>query len=113
VKNGTGEPETGQDRGRRQPLLSLPYFAVCGMLGAALGWAPMLLHGPIPEKFTIYYLDGSSIVWAFYTARLSVGIWVGITTTPRRWYLRGPLCGFLALLPVTFVALGTPGCGFT
>jgi hypothetical protein len=92
--------------GRRYPL-------VCTALGLVLGWAPMLVHGPIPEKFDVYYLHGDVAVWAFYSARLLIGFLVGITTWPRWWPLRGPLVGFLSMLPVTFVALATPGCGST
>jgi hypothetical protein len=52
------------------------------------------------------------MVWAFYSARLLVGLWVGLTTWPRQWWLRGPLCGGLAMLPVVFVSLATPECGW-
>ncbi len=89
-----------------------PYVLVCTVLGLVLGWVPLLLHGPIPEKFDVLYIRGSVAVWAFYSARLSIGFLVGVSAWPVRWYLRGPLLGFLALLPVTFVALATPGCGF-
>jgi hypothetical protein len=89
---------------RRYPL-------VCTALGLALGWAPVLFHGPIPEKFDVFYLNGAVAVWAFYSARLLIGFMVGITTWPARWLLRGPLIGVLTMLPVSFVALATPGCG--
>ena len=59
----------------------------------------MFLHGPIPEKFNLFYLRGAVAVWSWYTARLLIGFMVGITCWPRRWYLRGPLCGFLMMLP--------------
>lgn len=95
------------------PLARLPYPLVCAVLGLALGWLPVLFHGPIPYKFDVHRLDGDWAVWSYYAARLSIGVWVGITAWPRAWYLRGPLCGFLALLPVTFVALAVPACGFT
>lgn len=91
----------------------LPYLPLCAGLGLVLGWAPMWAHGPIPYKFDIYRLDGETMVWAFYTARLSIGFWVGVASWPERWFLRGPLCGFLALVPLAFVSLATPGCGFT
>ena len=94
-------------------LARLPYPALCALLGLALGWLPLLVHGPHPSKFNVLYIRGDVAVWAFYSARLMVGLLVGITFWPARWYLRGPLCGFLALLPVTFVALATPRCGFT
>ena len=90
----------------------LPYTAVCAALGLAIGWTPMLFHGPIHQKFDIFYLNGSIIVWGWYIARLWIGLLVGITAVPRQWYLRGPLCGVLAMLPLGFVSLGTPGCGF-
>ncbi len=91
----------------------LTYPFLCTLLGGVLGWVPWFLHGPIPEKFNVLYIQGSIAVWAFYSARLLIGFFVGITLWPAAWYLRGPLCGFLIMLPVTFVALGTPRCGFT
>ena len=93
--------------------LPLPYPIVCLLLGLVLGWLPWLLHGPIPLKFARLYIHGQIAVWAFYTARLSIGLWVGISAWPSRWYLRGPLCGFLAMLPVGLIALATPQCGVT
>ena len=87
------------------------YTVVCSSLGLVLAWAPALVHGPIPEKFNVHYIRGAVAVWAFYSARLLIGFLVGITVWPRAWYLRGPLVGFLTMLPVTFVALATPGCG--
>jgi hypothetical protein len=71
-----------------------------------------MIHGPIPEKFNVLYIRGVVAIWAYYTARLSIGFWIGVSTWPARWYLRGPLCGFLSLLPITFVALAMPGCGW-
>lgn len=91
----------------------LPYPLVCIALGLVLGWLPLLLHGPIPEKFNVLYIRGSIAVWAFYSARMLTGLLVGISNWPRAWYLRGPLCGFAALLPVSLISLATPGCGFT
>jgi len=90
--------------------VSLPYPLVCTVLGLVLGWVPMFLHGPIPEKFDVLYMRGAIAVWAFYSARLLIGPLVGITSTPRLWYVRGPMCGFLMLLPVGLVALANPGC---
>jgi hypothetical protein len=95
------------------PLARLSYPLVCALLGLVLGWLPLLVHGPHPSKFNVLYIQGDVAVWAFYSARLLIGFLVGITFWPARWYLRGPLCGFLAMLPVTFVALATPRCGFT
>lgn len=89
-----------------------PYPLVCALLGFVLAWAPLLVHGPIAAKFDLLYMHGAIVVWAFYAARLSIGFLVGISVWPRAWYLRGPLCGFLAMLPVALVALATPGCGF-
>jgi hypothetical protein len=48
-------------------------------------------------------------VWAFYGSRLMIGFFVGITSWPRVWWLRGPMCGFLVMLPVSVIALATPG----
>jgi hypothetical protein len=91
--------------------MSLPYPLFCTLLGLVLGWAPMFLHGPIPEKFDLLYIKGSIAVWAYYSARLLIGFVVGISVWPEPWWVRGPLLGFLTMLPVTFIALATPGCG--
>jgi hypothetical protein len=91
--------------------MRLPYPLVCTLVGFLLGWIPMLLHGPIPEKFNIFYLHGSVAVWSWYTARLLVGFLVGITCWPSRWYLRGPLCGVLMMLPPGIMSLAVPTCG--
>jgi hypothetical protein len=88
----------------------LPYLLVCTLLGAALGWLPILIHGPIPEKFDLLYIRGAIAVWGFYLARCSIGFWIGLTTRPERWWLRGPLVGFLVMLPLGIVLLATPGC---
>jgi hypothetical protein len=40
-----------------------------------------------------------------------IGFWVGVARWPARWWIRGPLCGLLAVVPLGFVALGTPTCG--
>jgi hypothetical protein len=97
------------DEGTQRPDRYLP---LCVALGVALGWVPLLLHGPIPEKFDVLYIRGSIAVWGWYVARMSIGLWVGVATWPRRWWLRGPLLGVLALLPLGFVSLATPGCGW-
>jgi len=93
--------------------MSLPYPLLCALLGFALGWIPMFLHGPIPEKFNLYYLRGPIAVWSWYAARLLVGVLVGITWWPPRWYLRGALCGFLLMLPPGIMSLAVPTCGPT
>ncbi len=90
----------------------LPYPLVCALLGGAVGWLPMFVHGPIAAKFNVLYIRGSTAVWAFYTARLLIGVLVGITVWPRPWYVRGPLCGLLALFPLTLISLAMPGCGW-
>jgi hypothetical protein len=61
----------------QRPLAHVPYVAVCAVLGLVLGWLPKLAHGPIPEKFDVYFIDGSLMVWAFYCARMLIGFWVG------------------------------------
>lgn len=91
----------------------LPYPAVCAALGLVLGWLPLALHGPAPEKFDVLYIRGSVAVWAFYAARCSIGLWVGITSWPERWWLRGPLVGAAVMAPLGLLLLATPGCGFT
>jgi hypothetical protein len=89
----------------------LPYPLVCTLLGLAVGWVPAVVHGPIPEKYDRLYITGRIAVWGWYTARLLIGLLVGITHWPRSWWLRGPLCGLLAMLPLSLVSLATPGCG--
>lgn len=104
------------ERAERQhpwKLRGRAYVALCTGLGLVLGWLPLALHGPVEQKFNVLYLRGAVAVWAFYSARLLVGFVVGISAWPSRWFLRGPLCGFLTLLPVTFFALATPRCGWT
>lgn len=88
------------------------YVLVCTLLGLVLGWLPWFVHGPVPEKFHAHYIRGDVAVWGFYGARLLIGFVVGVTAWPQRWYLRGPLFGFLTLLPVTFISLGMARCGF-
>ena len=91
----------------------MPYPLVCALLGLVVGWLPVFFHGPIPQKFDLLYIRGAVAVWAFYSARLMIGLFVGLTVWPPRWWLRGPLCGLLMMLPVGLVALATPGCGPT
>lgn len=89
---------------------SISYVLLCGGIGLVLGWLPMLVHGPIPEKWTYFSIDGHVLVWGYYLARLSIGVLVGISVVPRLWYLRGPVCGAIAMIPLGFVALGNPLC---
>jgi hypothetical protein len=92
-------------------LRRLPYPLLCTALGFALGWLPILVHGPIPEKYNVLYIKGAVAVWGWYTARLLIGFVVGITRWPPYWYLRGPLVGFMMLFPLSLVSLATPSCG--
>jgi len=91
----------------------IPFPVVSTLAGLVLGWLPILFHGPIKEKFDLLYIEGAIAVWGYYVARCSIGFSVGITAWPRKWWIRGPMCGFLTMLPLTIVALATPGCGFT
>jgi hypothetical protein len=93
--------------------VTLPYPLLCALLGLVIGWIPYFLHGPIAYKFDVLYIKGAIAVWAFYGARLLIGVMVGLTSTPRRWWIRGPMIGFLMMAPVGLVALATPGCGPT
>lgn len=88
------------------------YLLTCTLLGLALGSLPMYFHGPIPAKFDVLYVEGSIAVWGWYIARASIGFLVGATCWPQKWFLRGPLCGFLLIFPLTWVSLAMPGCGF-
>jgi len=89
----------------------VPYPLLCAVVGLALGWVPAWLHGPIPYKYNILGINGARAVWGWYIARNLIGFLVGITTWPRPWWLRGPLIGFLTILPLGIVSLATPGCG--
>jgi hypothetical protein len=89
------------------------YVLVCTLLGLALGWLPALIHGPIAYKFDVLGVRGAVAVWAFYSARLLIGFLVGISRWPARWWLRGPLCGLVLMVPPGLIALATPGCGWT
>lgn len=94
----------------------VPYPLFCALLGLVLGIVPAFFHGPIPEKWSYYYygqtpIDGGTLVWAYYVARLSIGGLVGITAWPAAWFLRGPLCGVVMMVPVGIVALANPLCG--
>jgi hypothetical protein len=90
---------------------SLGYTAICTALGLAIGWLPGLAHGPIAEKWDVHGVTGSLVVAGYYAARLSIGLWVGITSVPAAWYLRGPFCGALAMLPLGLVGLSNSLCG--
>lgn len=92
-------------------LAHVPYPVVCAVLGAIIGWVPSFFHGPIPEKFSIFHLNGPVAVWAFYTARMLIGSLVGLAVWPRTWWVRGPLAGLFMIMPVGFISLATPGCG--
>jgi hypothetical protein len=89
----------------------LPYPLLCTLIGLAIGWLPMLFHGPIPYKFDIHYIRGSIAVWDWYLSRAMIGFFVGITVWPRLWWMRGPLMGVLLMLPPCMVSLATPECG--
>ena len=93
------------------PAQGLRYAGVCVALGLALGWLPGLVHGPIAAKWDVHAVNGELVVWGYRVARFSIGFWVGITALPRVWFLRGPLCGFVALLPLGFVSLSNSLCG--
>ena len=105
-----GQP-IGIDESTGRARVQIPYGLLCTLVGLAIGWLPILVHGPIPEKYNILYIRGAIAVWGWYTARLLIGFLVGITRWPLRWYVRGPLCGLLMLFPLSLVSLATPGCG--
>src|SRR5512139_3128830 len=77
----------------------LSYTAICVAAGLVLAWVPAFFHGPIPQKFDLFYLNGAVMVWGWYLARMLIGLLVGITALPSQWVLRGPLCGLLAMVP--------------
>ena len=90
----------------------IPYPLLCALIGLPLAWLPALVHGPIPEKYNVLYIQGAIAVWGWYSARMLIGVLVGITNRPDKWYLRGPMCGFLVMLPLGIVSVATPGCGY-
>ena len=90
---------------------NVPYPLLCTAMGLVLGWGPIFFHGPIPQKFDIFYLNGALAVWTWYCLRMMIGFVVGISAWPRPWYVRGPLVGALLMLPPGFISLATPGCG--
>lgn len=90
--------------------MNINYLLFCALVGIAAGAVPAFLHGPIPYKFDVLTINGSLAVWGFYLARCSIGLLVGMTTWPAAWYLRGPLCGLIAIAPLGIVLLATPGC---
>lgn len=87
------------------------YAPLCTLAGLALAQLPGFLHGPIPYKFDIHALDGHVAVRGWYIARMLIGFLVGITRWPSRWWIRGPLCGLVMMVPLGFVSLATPECG--
>jgi hypothetical protein len=89
----------------------LSYPALCTLVGLVLGLVPRFFHGPIPQKYDVLYITGAVAVWGWYVARCAIGFLVGITAWPERWWIRGPLCGAIMLVPLSFVSLATPGCG--
>jgi hypothetical protein len=103
------EPVVSEEKVAMEHRLAYPI--VCTLLGAILGWAPVLVHGPIAERFDALFMKGWIAVWAFYASRLLIGFFVGVSRWPRPWYVRVPLCGFLLMLPPGLIALSAPGCG--
>ena len=93
------------------PLKDFPYSLLCFLVGLPLVWIPSYLHGPIHEKLDILHIKGAVAVWCWCTARMLIGFWVGAAEWPERWWLRGPMCGFLVMLPLTIVSLPEPDCG--
>ena len=96
--------------------IKLPYAVVCTLIGLSLGWLPMFFHGPIPEKWDLFasqygWINGKTVVWAYYAERLLIGVAVGLTVWPGQWYFRGPLVGAVMMLPLGIVALSNPLCG--
>ncbi len=88
------------------------YLLLCSVVGVVLGWLPPLVHGPIPEKWDVFYVNGSVLVWAFYLDRMLIGFLVGATVWPRAWYLRGVTSAVIAMGPLGFVSLANRYCGF-
>jgi len=111
AKTGRGAEAASSGSAAGRSAAPWVYIGTCAALGAVLGWMPLALHGPAAGKFDVHGIDGSFAVWAFYGSRLMIGVWVGLTRWPSPWFLRGPLCGAIAMLPVTFISLAVPECG--
>lgn len=92
-------------------MARLGYVPICTLLGIFFACLPPLVHGPIPEKFDQFFIAGSFAVWAWYLSRAAIGLLVGITIRPRRFWLRGLLVGAGAMFPLGFVSLAVPTCG--
>jgi hypothetical protein len=97
-------------------MAKVPYPLFCAVLGAVLGVLPSFFHGPIPEKWSYFNygttaIDGATLVWGYYIARGLIGVLVGTTVWPGAWFLRGPLCGVVMMVPLGVVALANPLCG--
>ncbi len=90
----------------------IAYPVLCALVGLSISWLPMLLHGPIPEKFNLLYINGAVSVWGWYVARALIGFIVGVTVWPSPWWLRGAFFGALTMLPLGIFSLGAPGCGW-
>ncbi len=89
------------------------YRLTCIVAGVVFGLLPGLFHGPIPYKYDVLHIDGHIAVAGFYAARMMIGAFVGLTNYPGAWYIRGPMCGFLVMFPLTMISLATPGCRAT
>jgi hypothetical protein len=109
-----GDPPLPRD-GLGAPLAGRPanlrYVAVSTAIGLLLGWLPALVHGPVAEKWNVHGVHGGTLVAGYFVARLSIGFWSGAVVVPRAWFLRGPICGALAMLPLGFVGLSNDLCG--
>jgi hypothetical protein len=67
---------------------------------------------PVPGEVVVDELHLSADKDVTDAPRLSVcASDIEQTHWPARWYLRGPLCGVIMMVPVGFVALATPECG--
>ena len=104
---------------QRSQTRPAPYAARSRLsLAPAEGWLAMLLLA-VAVYMVVISIISSGWVSANKNLVIStavgllIGLLVGMTTWPQAWYLRGPVCGLLMMLPVGLVALATPGCGGT
>ena len=105
-----GHPALDARASARLPT-RVPYALLCTVVGLLLAQVPRFFHGPIPYKFDIHALDGRVAVWGWYVARMFIGFLVGTTRWPSWWWVRGPLCGLVMMVPLGFVSLAMAECG--
>ena len=52
----------------REQAARVPYPLLCMLLGLAVGWTPVLFHGPIPAKFDRTHRDHVELMFGKFSA---------------------------------------------